>query len=215
MNRQQPSNPQTCPVHGRKLVEANSPVGRVLHCPVKGCQMPATLIKPKERVLQHRLDGEVEDVTPPRRNRQREEKMQRLLFAWRAEMLPRYPLLRFLFATWNGVLLPPQTVRKLSGLGLKGSKGIIDLWFPVRKEAGGEVICGLVIDLKDWQQGTPTKEQREWETHLRANGWSVHFETSALSAWRVIAGHLGITGEDYEAAELMRQEQWLRREEGE
>ena len=178
--------------------------------------MPVPMSKRDARILQLRLDGDsAADVTPRKPRKQREAREQRLLFAWRERLLPKYPRLRWLFATWNGVPLHPSTVKTLAGLGLKGSKGIFDLWLPVRRcKENGSVVCGLAIDLKAWHNARPSKEQREWKNHLIENGWEAFFETSAHGAWQRIAAHLDIEGDDYEARDLAQQEKWIQLEEG-
>lgn len=166
--------------------------------------MPLRLTPQEVRHLQTALDGGTDDVTPTRRDNI-EEREQIALFDLRDARVGRYPDLAFLFATMNGVFVPPAILTRFSRAGL--TKGVLDLWLPLPRGP----YKGLVIDLKS-PTGVPTPEQKIWITRLIAEGWQGFFcggvkgwLSPCADAWYCICAYLGIAGEP---AELTPDEVW-------
>jgi hypothetical protein len=162
------------------------------------------------RAYQLNLSGGKEEAAPKRRLNNEEAQHQALLFVNRLLMLQKYPVLRWLFATLNGLFIPRHLLAKAVEAGM--AKGILDLWYPVRRiEEDGTVYCGLAMDLKKLKDGRATKEQKEWAAHLAANGWRVYFPEGVVDAWRCLCCYAGISGEDHIAAEMVAHEDFIRR----
>ena len=162
------------------------------------------------KAYQLNLSGGKEEAPPKRRRNNEEAQHQALLFVNRLLMLGKYPFLRWLFATLNGLFIPPHLLAKAVEAGM--AKGILDLWFPVRRiDPDGRVWSGLAMDLKRLEGGRPTKEQREWADHLVANGWVVFFPAGVVDAWRCLCCYVGISGEDHLAVELAAREDYIRK----
>lgn len=156
-----------------------------------------------KRIVQHTLEGEEEDVTPAKERANEEEKAQIALFELRLVRMERYPDLKRMFATLNGVYLPTSVRKRVAQSGLV--PGILDVWLPVPRpnEEGGEY-KGLVVDLK-YGYGKPTPEQLDWAQFLVSAGWRAYFTggtpakqmglTTLEDTWYTISTYLGIVGE--------------------
>lgn len=109
------------------------------------------------------------------------------LFQWARENMDRYPALKWMFATLNGVRLTPGTRVKASKQGM--TKGVLDVWLVY--PAGG---CpGMAFELK-YGRGKPTAEQAEWLEHLQACGWNVGVYYTWREAAAGIMEYLGGEG---------------------
>jgi hypothetical protein len=147
--------------------------------------MPVRVSKTQARILQRTIDGGADDVTPVQRNNL-ETQHQILLVAHCRFYKDRYAGLRWLYANLNGVKLTPKVVKEAKAMGME--KGLFDLHL---HEAGVDGKAGLALDMKIPPNG-PTREQREWQAHLRALNWTAEFPCSALAGWKWICRHLGI-----------------------
>lgn len=96
---------------------------------------------PARRPQSADLFGKRPAKTPPRLD-PLEEADQIAIFQWRRLMVPKYPELRWLHASLNGVPLSPGLAAKMRALGM--TAGIADVFLPVAK--GG--YSGLYIELK-------------------------------------------------------------------
>lgn len=157
------------------------------------------------RMYQLTIDGQAEEVTPKKRPRDNEEEReQALLFARRKEYLEKYPDLRYLFATLNGVYIPRPYLSRVVASGLVA--GVLDVWLPVaRRNEDGTLCPGVIMDMKKPKKGRPSSDQLRWAEQLTACGFRVFFPTSALEAWWILCCYLGISGPDHIAADLERQ----------
>jgi hypothetical protein len=160
------------------------------------------------KVYQMRLDGEPPDLVETKR-RKLEAAYQALVIDWRRQYVGRYPILGRLYATLNGVDIPPKLRKYFVEMGMV--KGVFDLCFPQKRvDADGTVWSGCVIDVKA-EGGYPTTEQKEWAAWYVANGWRAYFCTGAVETWRTLCSFAGITGADHYAADLARQEETVRK----
>jgi hypothetical protein len=158
--------------------------------------------------VQITLDGERERV---RRGGKRSEEAQHqaVLFARIRRLRPQYPVLRWIFATLNGMWIPGHLLARAIEAGME--RGILDIWCPWRRvDPDGCVWSGLVIDLKKLKGGVPTPEQLAWASHLIENGYRVYFCAGCVDAWRCLACYLGISGRDHWAGDLQSQEDAIR-----
>lgn len=173
-----------------------------------GAKSPA---QPKPKVGQLTLDGEVDEVEEEKKKRKKEEALhQAALMAHRKEMQAKHPRLRFLFATLNGLFMPPQIRARALEAGM--AAGILDTFYMVRRmDPDGTVWSGLAMDLKVLSGGVASKDQREWAAHLIEQGWRVYFPVGCVEAWRILCCFEGITGADHIAKELIDQENMIRR----
>jgi len=169
---------------------------------------PAT---PKPRAVQHTLDGTVDEVEEEKKKRKREEALhQAALMANREVMDAKYARLRFLFATLNGIYMPPAIRARALEAGM--AAGILDMFYMVRRiDPDGKVWSGLAMDLKVLSGGYASKDQREWAAHLIEQGWRVYFPAGVMDAWWSLCAYEGISGEDNWAEDLQRVEESIRR----
>ena len=130
----------------------------------------------------------------PRRRQQPEYEAQCAVFAWAALMEGRYPDLKLLFSTLNGVRTSMRQAIKAKKAGMK--KGVPDIWLPVRT-IGEEVMgyVGLVGEMKA-PKGVDSPEQKAWLTALSRQGWQIGVWYSAEEAIETIARYLGIPTHD-------------------
>ena len=164
------------------------------------------------RVYQQNIFGEAEECKPKRKpKRNWEEDDQVALFGRRDEYQSKYRPLCRLFATLNGIYVPPALLSRVKRSGL--TKGVLDIWLPIRRvDADGNVWGGLVIDLKRKGKGKPSPEQLEWARDLVENGYRAYFCEGSVEAWRAICCYLGITGADHVARDLEEWEDWTYRQ---
>jgi hypothetical protein len=93
---------------------------------------------------------------------------QASIFEWAAVSLRKYPKLKLLNGSLNGVRLTIGQAVKAKRAGMK--KGYPDIFLPVAR--GG--YYGLYIELKREFSGSTTREQKEWLADLAAEG---HYTT--------------------------------------
>jgi hypothetical protein len=88
MSRQKPIEPQTCPIHGEPLLEADNPVGpgRVRYCPIRGCQM-ATLVRNKPKQMKLGLEPGPQENRACWNERQAEREVEDLCLSQNIERL--------------------------------------------------------------------------------------------------------------------------------
>jgi hypothetical protein len=157
------------------------------------------------KLFQLTIDGGAEVVKTRRKPRNEEAQHQAALFRERNLLEAKYPQLRFVFSTLNGLFIPPHLLARAQEAGL--AKGILDVWGPIRRYDAEEGVgwSGIVIDVKKLKGGRPSPEQLEWAAHLVANGYRVYFPAGALEAWRILCCYLNISGEDHIARQLEHQ----------
>lgn len=117
-----------------------------------------------------------------------EETEQEAIFAWARAMEPRYPRLRLLSASMNGILTNAQFGAKLKRLGRKA--GFPDLFLPV---VGYANTPGLFIELKRRAGGKLSPEQISWHASLEDEGYTVVTCYGAEHAIRTIKAYLDIS----------------------
>ena len=153
--------------------------------------MSLRVSRQQAKVLQLRIDGGADDITP-RRRRNVEQEMQEDLFARVEQFAPEHPALGRLFATLNGVFLTQRAKDLAEAAGMR--RGVLDLWLPVAR-AGYH---GLAMDIKS-RTGRPSRDQLEWARWLSQDGWLVSFPGSSREAWRTICCYLDIAGRAHSA----------------
>jgi VRR-NUC domain len=105
------------------------------------------------------------------------------LFEWAGWNVGRYPELKWLNGSLNGVRLPPGLAKKMKAAGLKA--GIPDIDLPVRR---GE-FCGLRIELKD-KGGRLSGPQGECLDFLNEQGYMACVCVGADAAISTIESYL-------------------------
>jgi hypothetical protein len=166
--------------------------------------MALRLTKAELKTYQLNLDGGAERVCGKGKRRNLEAQSQALLFRRRKELLEIWPQLRYLFATLNGLYIPPHLRAKAVEAGL--IEGPLDMWYVAQHhDPDGTIFGALVMDLKIPPNG-PSDEQLKWAAHLVKNGCRVYFPTSALEAWWLFCCYAGIHGADHWAADLAHAE---------
>jgi len=95
----------------------------------------------------------------------------------------RYPCLRYLFATLNGVRLPVGLAVKAKRMGNR--KGVPDIWLPVPTVNSH----GLVFEMKVGYN-RPTPEQADWLSYLNSVGYTTGVVRSADEAIELIESYL-------------------------
>lgn len=166
-----------------------------------------TLKATKQQVHEYQLNlaGGMEEV-PVKKKRKKEEAMHQAALMSHLKVKVRdYPNLMFLFATLNGIFLPPHLRAQAIEAGM--APGILDLWYMVRRPP----YSGLVMDLKKLKDGRPSADQKIWATHLREQGYLVIFPAGCVEAWRCLCAFDGIVGADHIASELIARENSIRR----
>lgn len=129
---------------------------------------------------------------PRKRNAQPEYEAQCAVFAWSALMEGKYPDLKLLFSTLNGVRTSMRQAIKAKKAGMK--KGVPDIWLPVSSSKQGWVggtTFGLVGEMKA-PKGHLSPEQGDWLAALRYQGWQTGVWYSAEEAIAAISDYLGI-----------------------
>lgn len=162
--------------------------------------------KQQVKTYQLNLAGGADEAEQEKKKRRKEEAMhQAALMAHCRVKLATYPNLEYLFATLNGIFMPPHIRAQAVEAGL--APGILDLWYPVRQEP----YAGLVMELKKLKDGRPSTKQKQWAAHLSKQGFLVVFPAGCVEAWRVLCCYEGIVGADHIARELVAQEDGIRR----
>lgn len=97
-----------------------------------------------------------------------EFEMQCCLFNWAELAAAKYPALRLLRGSMNGVYLTPAQAGKAKAAGMK--KGEHDVTLPVPR--GG--YTGLSIELKHGKN-KPTPDQIDYGARLKVEGWYIAY----------------------------------------
>lgn len=126
----------------------------------------------QRQIHQMTIEGVFEDVTPKKARQHIETDEQILLFDKRELMQDKHPDLRRLYATLNGVYIPPALLKpvRLSGL----TKGVLDVKLEVPRTIEGVRYSGCVLDMKT-ATGRPTPEQLDWAKFYAETGWRSYF----------------------------------------
>jgi len=126
---------------------------------------------------------------PKRQNRQGEFEEQVKVIEWANMNLKRYPCLKFLHASLNGVRLTIGQAVKAKRGGLK--KGVPDLFLPKRARCDTlEVVySGLYIEMK-YGKNLLSAGQIAWARHLNHEGYRVETCYTAKAAIKVIEEYL-------------------------
>lgn len=93
-----------------------------------------------------------------------EHQEQVLIFNWAEMSIGRYPMLKYMFSTLNGVRLTIGQATKAKRGGNK--RGVPDIILPYNNG----IYSGLWIELKVDKNKT-SKEQRDYIEHLNSNGY--------------------------------------------
>ena len=112
-----------------------------------------------------------------------EEQEQTALFEWAYQWQPRYPELRWLYASMNGILTNAAFGAKLKRLGRR--KGIPDVCLPVARGKWH----GLYIEMKT-REGQVSIEQKECLAFLQNQGYCALVCRSAKTAEEMIVNYL-------------------------
>ena len=131
------------------------------------------------------LFGKRQSKTPPRLD-PLEEADQIALFQWRRLMVPKYPELRWLHASLNGVPLSPALAVKMRALGM--TAGIADVFLPVAR--GGYL--GLYIEMKR-AKGVPSDlsdDQRDFLRFAAGQGYRAEWCKGWEAAKNLILDYL-------------------------
>lgn len=102
----------------------------------------------------------------------------------------RYPELRFLNGSLNGVRLTIGQAVKCKKTGMRD--GYPDINLPVVR--GG--YSGLYIELKRIKGGKISPEQKEWAEFLTSQGYMHRFCKGCDEAWAVIINYLNLKNEN-------------------
>lgn len=97
-----------------------------------------------------------------------EFEMQCCLFNWAELAAAKYPALRLLRGSMNGVHLTPAQAGKAKAAGMKKGEHDLTLLAPRGRYAG------LSIELK-CGKNTPTQDQLDYGDSLKAEGWFVDY----------------------------------------
>ena len=90
---------------------------------------------------------------------------QHMIFQFASLMSNKYPELRLLNSSLNGVRLTPGQAVKAKKAGMK--KGFPDIFLPVARSG----FHGLFIELKRESHGVATQEQKKWLSELEKQGY--------------------------------------------
>ncbi len=122
---------------------------------------------------------------PKKRNNEEEMAQARVVKWCRANQI-KYPDLRWITASLNGVRLTegPRQKAKRSGM----NRGFPDLQLPVRNN----IYSGLFIEMKREKGGVISKEQKLWIKHLKSQGYCAKVCRGHDEAKDLIKKYLGI-----------------------
>jgi hypothetical protein len=116
----------------------------------------------------------------------KEEDEQIAVINWARARESRYPALRLLHASMNGILTDAAFGAKCKRLGRKA--GVPDLFLPVLSYGHH----GLWIELKRRKGGKISNDQEEWHKALRQEGFTVIVANGFEEAKQAICNYLGI-----------------------
>lgn len=117
-----------------------------------------------------------------------EEDEQIALFAWARASRHKYPELRWLHASLNGIAASsPREAKQAKLAGMES--GVPDVFLPVPR--GG--YCGLYIEMKrsDKTLSDLSESQREWKSGLAENGYRAEVAFCWEQAKDIILDYLG------------------------
>ena len=106
------------------------------------------------------------------------------VFSWANTQLDKYPLLRYMNASLNGVRLTigQATIAKRSGL----LKGYPDIFLPLRNKE----YSGLFIELKRVKGGVVSPEQKDFLSFLNSQGFKAVVCRGSVEAIETIECYL-------------------------
>jgi len=102
--------------------------------------------------------------------KQSEHTEQVLIFKWAALQSGKYPCLKFMYSTLNGIRLSIGSAVKAKASGNK--RGLPDIVLPYRNKT----YTGLYLELK-FGKNKPSKEQKEYMEYLNTQGY--------LAVWKI------------------------------
>ena len=120
------------------------------------------------------------------KKQQNEFKEQCKIFVWREANKIKYPCLKFLYGSMNGVKLDIVTATKAKANGM--TKGFPDIFLPYPNKT----YAGLFIELKT-ETGRVSKEQREFIDYLNIAGYRAVVCHGHKSAIKNILEYLSTT----------------------
>lgn len=115
--------------------------------------------------------------------KQSEYQEQCIIFEWAAAVSGKYPDLKYMFATLNGIKLPIGLAKKAKKQGNK--RGVPDIILPVANKK----YKGLFIELKV-EGGRASKEQKEYLKFLTAQGYFADIRFGSKEAIDLIIDYL-------------------------
>lgn len=115
-----------------------------------------------------------------------EYREQEMIFEWAQLYSNKYPDLKLLNGSLNGVRLTIGQAVKCKKIGMK--KGCPDINLPV--------VCypyaGLYIELKRMKGSSTSKDQKWWIARLREQGYRAEIIKGHIEAIKLIKNYLGI-----------------------
>ena len=109
---------------------------------------------------------------------------QKAIFEWSEKMLWKWPELKYLNGSLNGVKLTIGQAKKAKYGGLK--RGVPDISLPLARKNWN----GLFIELKRKQGGRTSPEQKDWLMFLSNQGYYAAVANGSEVAIRIITEYL-------------------------
>jgi hypothetical protein len=109
---------------------------------------------------------------------------QKAVFAWADIMSSKWPELKYLNGSLNGVRLTIGQAKKAKYGGLK--RGVPDIFLPATRKNW----AGLFIELKRKEGGRTSPEQKDWLIFLSNQGYYAAVANGSEAAIRIITGYL-------------------------
>lgn len=124
----------------------------------------------------------------------KEDVEQATLFSWAEAFAHKYPELKLMFATLNGVpLYGPykwQILAKLRQQGMR--KGVPDVVIPCMRRSGKDVYGALFVEMKRVRFGRASQEQLDFMSALCQAGYHVVMVKGAREAISAIESYLNL-----------------------
>ncbi len=120
-----------------------------------------------------------------KRNNEEEMAQARVVKWCRANQI-KYPNLRWITASLNGVRLTAGPRQKAKNSGM--NRGFPDLQLPVKNS----IYNGLFIEMKRKDGGSVSREQKLWLKHLKSQGYCAKVCRGHVEAMDLIKKYLGI-----------------------
>lgn len=120
-----------------------------------------------------------------RKNRP-EFEAQKAVISWARKNAEKYPPLKFLAASLNGVKLTPVQYVMAKAAGMNA--GFPDLELPASRRG----YHGLYIEMKS-DKGRLSKDQKEWQEYLKSEKYFYYVANSAEKAILVLRWYLAVT----------------------